>query len=58
MVIDNIEQEANPGDQFFGKRGNRHRVEGGPQGLVFLEIAFGEFEESDITRLEDRYGRA
>ena len=58
VVIDNIEQEAKPGDQFFGKRGNKHRVEGGPGGLSFLEIAFGEFEEGDITRLEDKYGRA
>ncbi len=57
VVIDNIEQEAKPGDQFFGKRGNKHRVLGGPSGLSFLEIAFGKFEEGDITRLEDKYGR-
>lgn len=57
VVVDNLEQEAKPGDQFFGRRGNRHRVEGGPQGLTFLEIAFGTFDEDDIIRLEDKYGR-
>jgi hypothetical protein len=25
--------------------------------LLFLEIAFGEFDEKDIVRLEDKYGR-
>jgi mannose-6-phosphate isomerase-like protein (cupin superfamily) len=48
---------AKPGDTFFGRRGEEHRVEGGEGGLTFLEIAFGEFNEGDITRLEDRYGR-
>jgi len=49
--------EARAGDTFFIKHGVVHRAEGGPQGLVFLEIAFGEFDENDITRLEDKYGR-
>jgi hypothetical protein len=34
------------------------RVTGGTGGTVFLEIAFGDFDENDITRLEDCYGRA
>lgn len=54
----NEEKTANPGDTFFNARGAEHRVEAGPEGLSFLEIAFGEFDESDISRLEDRYGRA
>lgn len=56
--IDDIEHDAKVGDTFFSKRLSKHRVEGGPQGLSFLEIAFGEFDEHDITRLEDKYGRA
>lgn len=51
-------REAHQGDSFFCPRGSTHRVTGGPSGVVFLEIAFGEFDESDITRLEDKYGRA
>lgn len=52
------EHVAHEGDSFFSPRGTEHRVEGGPEGLSFLEIAFGDFAEDDITRLEDRYGRA
>lgn len=48
---------AREGDAFFSPRHSKHRVEGGPEGLAFLEIAFGDFDENDITRLEDRYGR-
>jgi len=25
---------------------------------VFLEVALGHFDENDITRFEDKYGRA
>lgn len=51
-------EEASPGDEFFIPRGTMHRVEGGEEGLVFLEIAFGEFDENDIKRFDDVYGRA
>jgi mannose-6-phosphate isomerase len=46
-----------PGDNFFVARGTKHRVNGGPLGLMLLEIAFGDFDEADITRIEDDYGR-
>lgn len=49
---------AKPGDQFFIQTGHMHRAEAGPEGLEFLEIAFGQFDESDIIRLQDRYGRS
>jgi mannose-6-phosphate isomerase len=36
----------------------RHRLSNvGPELLVVLEVAAGEFEEEDIVRLEDDYGR-
>jgi len=34
-----------------------HRVTGGKTDLVFIELSFGEFDENDIVRLEDKYGR-
>jgi mannose-6-phosphate isomerase-like protein (cupin superfamily) len=34
-----------------------HRAEAGPLGLGILEIAFGTFDEKDIERLDDKYGR-
>ena len=52
------ENQAHEGDAFFCPRHSEHRVTGGPEGLSFLEIAFGDFDEGDIRRLEDRYGRA
>lgn len=48
---------AKLGENFFITRGTRHRAEGDREGLVILEIAFGEFAETDIVRIEDRYGR-
>ena len=50
-------QQAQPGMDFFVPRNTAHRVEGGPGGIRILEIATGEFDENDITRIEDRYGR-
>jgi mannose-1-phosphate guanylyltransferase/mannose-1-phosphate guanylyltransferase/mannose-6-phosphate isomerase len=51
------DRDAKTGDTFFISRGTAHRATGGPEGLSFLEVAFGDFDEKDITRLEDRYGR-
>ena len=56
--IGDTDNQAHEGSQFFCPRNSEHRVTGGPGGTVFLEIAFGDFDESDINRLEDRYGRA
>lgn len=56
-VGDTIHQAA-PGDTFYIAQNTKHRAEASTEGLQFLEIAFGEFDESDITRLEDRYGRS
>lgn len=52
------DNEAHEGSAFFCPRHLEHRVTGGPGGTTFLEIAFGDFDENDIERLEDRYGRA
>ena len=50
--------EAREGDSHFCPRGTPHRLSAGAGGMTVLEIAFGDFEEGDITRLEDRYGRS
>ncbi|MDO8742606.1 MAG: phosphomannose isomerase type II C-terminal cupin domain [bacterium] len=56
--LNNEDRNVQEGDTFFSQRNTEHRATGGPEGLTFLEIAFGEFDESDIQRLEDRYGRS
>lgn len=52
------ELPAQAGSEFFIEQGVPHRLEGGAGGLHVLEIAFGTFDEHDVIRLEDRYGRA
>ncbi len=49
--------EARAGDEYFVPRESKHRVTGGTEPLVFLELGQGEFDEKDIVRLEDKYGR-
>lgn len=49
---------AKGGDSFLIPKGIAHRAQAGENPLVFLEIAFGEFDEGDIVRIEDRYGRS
>lgn len=50
-----IEIEA--GSECFIPRGTHHRLFGGIQTLVLLELSFGNFDEKDIVRIEDKYGR-
>ncbi len=57
VTIGDIKKEVGPKDTFMIDLGATHRAEAGTEPLVFLEIAFGEFDENDITRLEDKYGR-
>ncbi len=45
------------GDEHNINIGEKHRMEAGNDGLVVLEIATGTFEENDIVRYEDDYGR-
>ncbi len=49
--------ELAPGVSCFVPKGAKHRVIGGADGLSFVELAYGEYDEADIVRLEDRYGR-
>jgi mannose-1-phosphate guanylyltransferase/mannose-1-phosphate guanylyltransferase/mannose-6-phosphate isomerase len=49
--------QAKKGDEFFIPAETVHRI-GAPDDYVeILEIAFGDFDENDIVRLDDVYGR-
>lgn len=52
------ERAVHEGDMLFSPRHAEHRMTAGPEGVTFLEISFGDFDEGDITRLQDKYGRA
>ena len=56
--IDNVGSEALKGSEFFIEIGQTHRATAHDNPLEILEVAFGEFDESDISRIEDKYGRA
>jgi mannose-6-phosphate isomerase-like protein (cupin superfamily) len=49
--------KAKSGESINIKKGQAHRAFAPKKDFIFLEIAFGDFSESDIVRLEDKYGR-
>ncbi|NWG36794.1 MAG: phosphomannose isomerase type II C-terminal cupin domain [Nitrososphaera sp.] len=49
---------GNEGDEFEIPVGAKHRLEGLSSHGIVLEISFGDFDENDIVRLEDDFGRA
>jgi mannose-6-phosphate isomerase len=58
LEIDGVVHTPKPGDEFMIMRGSTHRLSSlGPSGRV-LEVGFGDFDEDDIERLDDAYGRS
>ena len=51
-------REVKVGDEIQIHVGDLHRLTGGEHGIAVLEISFGEFDEQDIVRTEDDFGRA
>ncbi len=47
----------NDGDSTIVPAGTLHRLEAGPMGMTVLEIISGEYDENDIERVEDDFGR-
>jgi mannose-6-phosphate isomerase-like protein (cupin superfamily) len=58
LTIGDNKINAKPGDEFMIKKMQQHRVEAQDNAVQILEISFGDFDEEDIVRLEDKYGRA
>jgi mannose-6-phosphate isomerase-like protein (cupin superfamily) len=50
-------KEVQTGHTYLIPPNTKHRLAATEEKLVVLEIARGEFDEGDITRFEDRYGR-
>ncbi|MDB5264528.1 MAG: mannose-6-phosphate isomerase, type 2 [Parcubacteria group bacterium] len=55
--IGDVEKEVSVGDRIEIPVDTLHRLTGGPAGIKVLEIARGEFDENDIERVEDDFGR-
>lgn len=50
--------KAKAGDELEISPGTNHRVSAPEDDVEILEISLGDFDENDIIRLEDKYGRA
>ena len=57
IVLDDKELQAKKGDEFIIPKKAKHRIITAENELKVLEISFGEFDETDIVRLSDKYGR-
>jgi mannose-6-phosphate isomerase-like protein (cupin superfamily) len=49
--------KAEAGKTYWIPAQTEHRMEAADRALCILEISFGTFEDEDIVRLEDKYGR-
>lgn len=57
IALGDAKIDAVVGQEFFVEKEMQHRISA-PNGKVeILEISFGDFDEADIVRTEDRYGR-
>ena len=56
-LIDNDKYELHKGDEKFVPIKALHKIIAGAEGIEILEISLGDFDEGDITRYEDKYGR-
>ncbi len=49
--------EIKPNANFVIPPNTKHRITAGSEKVVVLEVSTGGFDEDDIVRLEDKYGR-
>jgi mannose-6-phosphate isomerase-like protein (cupin superfamily) len=49
--------QASEGDEYFIEKKQKHRIKAQGSRIKMLEISFGDFDEDDIVRLEDKYNR-
>lgn len=57
IEIDGEKTTVASGDRVLVRAGQTHRISAGADSVRLLEVAFGHFDEDDIERLEDAYGR-
>ena len=57
VEIGGIKKNTVVGDEHEIAVGEKHRLGAGSNGIQVLEIALGDFDESDVVHYEDKYGR-
>ena len=58
ITIGEETKRAKVGDEFEIKPETLHRISAPENDVEVLEISRGEFDENDIVRVEDKYGRS
>jgi len=58
MQLGNKKRKVRKGEQIRIKKKQLHRLYSKDKLVIVLEISLGKFDESDIIRIEDKYGRA
>lgn len=57
IIIDDKIHNPHIGEEFIIAPHTDHRISAPKDDVVVLEISKGEFDEDDIIRIEDKYGR-
>jgi mannose-6-phosphate isomerase-like protein (cupin superfamily) len=57
VVIGEKKELVKEGDEFKIEPNTNHRISAPIDDVTVLEISKGQFDEDDIVRIEDRYGR-
>lgn len=57
LIVGDNRISANPDDEFEIVQGMQHQIISDDDEVKILEISFGDFDENDIHRLKDKYGR-
>ena len=57
ILIGDKSIDANPGDEFEIPENIQHQISAKEDEVEILEISFGNFDENDIVRIKDKYGR-
>ncbi len=57
LVIGEKTIEAHPDEEYSVLRTIKHRISAPTDDVLILEISKGTFDENDIVRLKDKYGR-
>ena len=58
IILGEETHKAKEGDEFFVPKETKHSIKTIDLQVKIMEISLGEFDEEDIVRVEDRYGRA
>jgi len=58
ITIGDASSAIKPGGDYEIPPNTKHRIEASSHPVVILEVSRGDFDENDIVRFEDKYGRA